>query len=620
MGIINRWYEILRIFLARDRLTVEELQEQLKLTPHTIKNNIKLLNNELIGIAQIHQDKTKYYIKINDFEQLDKIMSGSFKKDSDFNSSSKRIAYILKKLLFSKDYHVITDFAEELSVSRNTVNNDLKRARDLLKEYNVSIDSTAGKGIRIIGDALDKRLVYINLVQDYFHNIFISDGATNQLLQILSEDHISKKTINLLIKAIDVLSGAIQLDDHLNQPIPFYNNFFEDSTVFEKIIYFIESYYNISLSQYERDFISFPLNLNNTNHRDKKLKKEQTYLSRIFIHMVESIEASFVIELDRNFLYSEMSNHLNHLINRSIFHIPPNEIFFGEVEKKYPFSFEVAKVAADSIESDINCVINSTEVDYLTLYFEMALRSKTEPANLNVAIISNAGQGAVNIIQRQIDSIIGNDTQFTHFTETSYLEADLTKYFVIFTSIPLKNTPEAVPVIRISNILSNQWLNEELEKVIATNPNLINSTLYDVYNLDDSKDYITNLLFIIDQLQQQGLVNEEFKQRIIKREKKQLTIFDNGIAFPHEVNPKSDHITFALGVFDTEYVVNDDEINLMIVVAVPENLTPDNEQKLIELYDLIFRLTGDRHFKEDIASIRSKEEFIEYLENRRLSL
>jgi len=620
MSIINRWYEILELLLSRDTLTSKEIEDKLQLTPYTIKNNIELLNNELIGIAHIYEKDKNYHIKIEDFTQLQKIMSGSLKKESDFNSSSKRVAYILKELFLNKGYHIITNFAEELSVSRNTINNDLKAARELLKNYEVSIDSTTGKGIRLTGSVLDKRIVYMNLVQDYFDFEFINEDSVSHLLKILSNYNINEKLINRILKAVDVLIGSIQLGEKLEQPIAYYSNIVEESLVFEEIIYTIESYYELSLSQYERDFVSFPLNLNNTNQYKKTSETSHNYLVDIFNHMVEKIEDSFVIELDRELLYSKISNHLFHLINRSIFDVAPQEIFYGEVEKKYPFSFEIAKVSASSIESDINREIDLIEVNYLTLYFEMVLRDTWDSMNMNVAIISDAGIGATNIIQRQIDSVIGKGTQFTHFSESNYLEAELSEFFVIFTAVPLKNPPKAVPIIRISNILSDQWLSKELEKVIVTNPNLINSTLTDVYTLDHNKDYMTNLLFLIDQLQDEKLVDEEFKQRIIKREEKQLTVFDNGIAFPHEVNPGSERITLNVGIFEEEYIINHEHINMMLLLAVPDNLTESNEQKLMELYDLIFRLSNDHNFKQDISSINNRIDFIEYLENRRLSL
>ena len=621
MGIVNRWYEILKLLLAHDQLTLEDFQRNFSFTPHTLKNSIKLLNEELAGVAHIHHQQNHYSLRIYDFEQLDRIMSGSLKQESDFNSSSKRIAYILKELIFSDDYRVITNIAEDLSVSRNTVNSDLRTARQMLESYDVTIESLTSKGIRLIGDVLDKRLVYYNLVQDYFPYQFLEEKAINQILMIQDEHRMSKETTTLLMKTIDILVGSIQFGSYLEHPIMNFSNHMENTEIFNSIIHFVETYYSISLSQYEQDFLSFPLNLNNINRNNHQLEHgEAPYLQQIFNNMLDRIQQSFMVDIDRQFLYTEMSIHLLYLINRSVFRIKPNEMFFGEIEKKYPFSYEIAKVAASSIEKDIDRHIYLTEVDYLTLYFEMTLRRTTHRQSLNVAIISNTGHGTANIIRRQIERVVGDGTKFTQFSEDNYLNADLTQFFVIFTTIPLQQTPDAVPVIRIANIFSDQWLNEQLQKVKATNSKLINSMLFELYHLDPVQDYITKLLFMIEELQSVGLVDEEFKERILQREGKQATVFDNGIAFPHAINTKSDKITLILGVCGPDYQVNGEDVNLIILLAVPKVLSDENETKLFELYDVIFRMATEVNFKEEICQLEDKAAFIDYIENRRLSL
>jgi len=308
-----------------------------------------------------------------------------------------------------------------------------------------------------------------------------------------------------------------------------------------------------------------------------------------------------------------------YLINRSIFHVKPNEMFFGELEKKYPFSFEVAKVAAHSISTDIKRQITGAEIDYLTLYFEMTLRRTKQDLSLNVAIISNTGHGTANIIRRQIERILGDGTNFTQLSEDNYLKEDLSQFFVIFTTIPLQEVPDIVPIIRIANIFSDQWLSDQLQRVKATNTKLIDSILFDLNHLDTNKSYECNLNFMIDDLKEAEIVDEAFKDRIMAREKKQPTIFDNGIAFPHAINSQSQNITLTIGVCSPDYHVGDDKVNLIILLAVPESLSSENETKLFELYDVIFRMANENNFKEDIYEMFEKSDFIEYIERRRLS-
>lgn len=249
----------------------------------------------------------------------------------------------------------------------------------------------------------------------------------------------------------------------------------------------------------------------------------------------------------------------------------------------------------------------------------MTLRRTKKDLSLNVAIISNTGHGTANIIRNQIERIVGDDTNFTQFSEDSYLHADLNDFFVVFTTIPLQSVPDTVPIIRIANIFSDQWLSDQLQKVKATNTKLIDSMLFELYHLDTNFDYLWNLNFMIDELLEGEIVDNQFKKRILDREANQATIFDNGIAFPHAINKKSPNITLTIGVCSNNYVVNEEVVNLIILLAVPESLTSDNETKLFELYDIIFRMANESNFKQDIYKMFEKSDFIEYIEKRRLS-
>ncbi|MFR0813037.1 MAG: hypothetical protein ACLSIL_00215 [Enterococcus casseliflavus] len=56
----------------------------------TVKSSIDLLNEELIGIAKIVQRKKSYSIEVEDAEEFELILAGKLKKETDFNSASKR--------------------------------------------------------------------------------------------------------------------------------------------------------------------------------------------------------------------------------------------------------------------------------------------------------------------------------------------------------------------------------------------------------------------------------------------------------------------------------------------------------------------------------------------------
>ena len=57
---------------------------------------------------QIISQDDKLMLEVYDYTELERILSGGLKRESDFNSSSKRIAYLLKRLIESTSLFLLT--------------------------------------------------------------------------------------------------------------------------------------------------------------------------------------------------------------------------------------------------------------------------------------------------------------------------------------------------------------------------------------------------------------------------------------------------------------------------------------------------------------------------------
>ena len=95
MALINRWYQLLQQFMTHDRLSLNELQKITDTSPQTTKKTIQLLNDQMEHIAMIKEIDQIYSLKIMDSKQFSEIMNGSLKQQTDFNSSTKRIAVLI---------------------------------------------------------------------------------------------------------------------------------------------------------------------------------------------------------------------------------------------------------------------------------------------------------------------------------------------------------------------------------------------------------------------------------------------------------------------------------------------------------------------------------------------
>lgn len=190
MTLVNRWYQLLKLLVTHKKVSIQEVQKEIKTSNQTIKKDIGELNEEIAGIAKIIQKNKHFELEIYDFDFFDEIMQGKLKTASDFNSASKRIAYLLNRLIETEDFLRMDDLSEEVGVSRGTVVKDLKTLKEMINDFDVKITGTPNKGLRIIGDELELRLLLFYFVSPYF-----SETKTEQFLEEKQAiKHFQKKT------------------------------------------------------------------------------------------------------------------------------------------------------------------------------------------------------------------------------------------------------------------------------------------------------------------------------------------------------------------------------------------------------------------------------------------
>jgi len=193
MGILNaRMQQILQLLLSTDELqTSGEIATNLQLSSKTIQNEMKELNNLLSdNIATIDSYRGKgYLLRIFDEEQFKHFL----RKDTDKNDQviptepEARMQFLMEKLLLQTSYLKIDDLADELFVSRSTLQSDINDVRKIVKTYHLSLEQKPNYGIKITGNEMDIRFCISEYV--FNHKSDLSDQIT-ELIEILPSNEI----------------------------------------------------------------------------------------------------------------------------------------------------------------------------------------------------------------------------------------------------------------------------------------------------------------------------------------------------------------------------------------------------------------------------------------------
>lgn len=618
MAVVNRWYRILELLVTQQRLTLEEMRSDLNVSLSTLQKSIEQLNELLDSDLQIKQEGQLVSLEVYDYRRLEDILAGSLRKESDFNSSSKRTSYLIKRLVRSSQPLLIDDLAEEIGVSRTTINKDLRQVKELAAAYQVNILGRPNRGLEVSGSELNLRLFYIHHVYAYFDSDSLTEESQSFLEDLYQTFKLPKKTQELLTKVIAITIARLRRQQQLQQPLAYFTNELADSDLVHQLIYHIEMNYHLSLSQYEQDFISYPLHIQYIDGLPYRPSPSRELLA-LFQKMVQRVKETLLVTFNEESLYVEMHRHLKFLLHRLIFHVQANDIFHGDIPNKYPLAFEMAKVAGQELQQSFGYQLAISELSYLALYFEMALREEESEKQLRtrkIAVVCTTGRGTANMICRQLRRVLGQEISISQYSEEEFNPLEDDDYFAIFTTIPLKLTGLKSPVVHLTNLFDDQWLQDEWKRVNRYHQKNLETITLRFIRLSDEASYQAYLEKMVASLEKEGLVDSQFLNRTLDRELQQSTIFGNGIGFPHTINQKEGQTILILAVLDPIHQEGAEQVEFIFLVAIPQQVEGQMEAELLELYDDIFRISSDSSLKGDLKKVMTEAEFLAFTRSK----
>ena len=538
------------------------LSQEIGCSTKTIQNEIKEVNKELKNCEIVSIRGIGYKIEGN----LDDIDI----KNSDLYDYD-RVEYIIKKIInlssTDKDTIKLEDLADSMYVSLSTVKNDLKEVKKILNEYNLKISSKHKQGICIEA----------------------------------SEEDIIKFIINYSNK----VDNSLSIKDFLN------NNIIENLFSIKKILLDTLSYENMILTDNEFknivNYISIYLSRNNTNQSDfikeyiKKYKSkkekpisedEQLLIRKAIKEFCRDLNIATSINLSHDKIFEEcLFNHICNLYKRADLGINQHEITAGEIKLKYPFPFELGKIAKKTIEKNLNMEISEDEVENIALHIGGALEridKRDEKKVYKTIIVCTSGVGTSMLIKSKLENIFKGKLEIIKVIP-SYLIDYINVLDIDFVISTVEVNLENINVIKVSPMLTDKEI-KLIEKYIETENVYID---LDIQNLFSSELFFKDIKAetrsqVIDimskKLVEKGYIDDTMRQSYFERETIATTEIGNMVAIPHGAKGEVYENKVAIGILKEPISWEVGKVRLVIMLALDKEKILDYEEVFSKIY------------------------------------
>lgn len=629
----TRKKQLLKLLIGEQQpITGEQLAKSIQVTSRTVRNDIKeieqLFEDESAG-AVIHSIRGRgYQLDITDDDTFKCFIQMTVEGDEPIPVEPEdRVHYLVRKFLLSSEYLKIEDLANELYVSRSTMQNDIKDAKVILNKYQLDLAKRPNYGLRVSGK--EKRIRYAISELLFKRTVTSGDGRYQQdwLLPVKQMEKIQNIVLKQL-KAVQLNLSDIALNNlvvHIaiacrriesEQYVKLVN---QDEVDIQKkkeydvakaIIREIEQIFKITFPAIEISYVAMHLlgtklfldtdGINIKNNFDKDI------LSTVE-KMVSRVEGVMKIGIiDDQELIAAIGIHLKPAIHRYKNHMNVHNPMLEAIKVNYPIAFDAGVIASHVIEEDFNIKVDENEIGYIALHFGAAIeRAKLQSKPKRCLIVCTTGLGSSQLLLYKIKAKFSNQltiigaTQLHNLTQYSKENVDF-----IVSTVPLPDSIN-IPHIVIDTLLGNEELDKIEEMFDGTKKSVVDHYLNPdlVYlNLDlSTPEEVIN--FLGTELIRKGYTEKGIAESVMEREKAASTSYGNLVAIPHPLESKTNRTFWTIATLKESIEWSGNQVQFVCLLHVSDK----NKENLDPMYSSLMSFIDNRHVIEEILAATNVE-------------
>lgn len=620
---------------TNEKISVNDLSKTFFVSRRTIFNDLNCLDKFLNSSGyKILRDDDGIILKKVDLNKCQEIDVYDF-------YSSNRSLFLLKNILFDKinDIYALesilyvsySTIIKDINYINNFYFNDISSKLSIIKDE-IIIDSSEEQIQRIyvkFNETIFKKLRLMLIEsKDLYRNYYkiLSNSYGNDLVlkvknilytylthnsKVLAEyyfDNIINYLIVLVYRKINVeyedfkYKGNLKID--LVEPA-------------KQILNIIENKFNIKFSVGEYRYFYDILKANNIKNNNDIDKNEISYIVNTFLKALSEL---LKINLTNDYiLVDQLEKHFPSMIDRLNNDISIDNPFIDEIKNEYSTLFNSIWLVIIMNQDLFTYSLNDQEIGLLTIYIQSSIDRNNTKGNV-ILNVQNKYHN-YNYMLNRIKKVLPNANITVKYGKIDP-EDDSDMIIVTENDVDYGD----IPTVKVTPIISEKDLKRIATKYYSSIfKDKSYASLKNVHNiLDILSNYFSEELsffredfktryemmdFAINKLVSLNIVDNRYRESILKREKMGNTSVGYLIATPHG-NPdfvKKSCILFLSNIRTVNW--DGEKVNIMIMV----NINREDILDIRTIFNFIYEISQDKDFIYELLQVKGYKEFLELI-------
>lgn len=473
----NRMIPFVKLMMQQnDYMKSEEIIKSLSISARTLRDDLAKYKQYFKdhGIVIESKHGTGYRLVVVDENKYYDLITKLLKEEEDAQRllpvyPEDRITYLIKLFLSTKEYVKLDDIADQMFISRSTLQSDMKEVKERLQFFHIDLISKPGHGLKIEGSEMHLRSC---ISQYFFHteamdDLFLKrnhmDAQQSRIRDILfdtlNETDFRLTDIGFQNLIIHISIALLRIHEPIKDSLD-YGELKQNKEyqIAQQLIHRINEAFDVHLEEVETFYITIHLMGKKTMqyHKEYAITQEiETLLEKIF----KTIMIQYGYDFSSDFeLYTVLALHFQPMLNRLRYGLMIQNPLLDEIKQENTAAFEIAVLAAQVIEEQMSFLLSEAEIGYLALHFALAMErvNKQYQRKKNILIVCASGAGSSQILLYKIKQRFKDYLDKTTVIELYKLKTiDQTQYDLILSTVPIPFTT-SIPVIQVQYFLNGK--------------------------------------------------------------------------------------------------------------------------------------------------------------------
>lgn len=566
-------------------VTSDELAEFSKCTTRTIRNRVAKINQnqpELISTSHLGY-------QLN--EEVKLPVSGT---------EDRKSRIFLELLKHSSEGVDFYELAEKLFISESTLKNDIQQLKKEITNEAIQIIFEQ-EYIKLTGPERAKRRYLISLLyneSDLQEKLkasiqqmigYISLEKLQQTIQNVLSDHniqINQYSLNNMVLHFAISIERIRQGHSLKKSLndnPTQSN--AEFLIAEEISNKLAQQYDIHFSHAELEQLSLLF----IGMQNETLTKQNSHQLSNFVDqkiitalqdVLTEVEQTYLVELHDEEFFNKLAIHLQSLYYRSHYETFTRNSSLLDLKTAYPLTYDLAVYISSLIQDRLDIWFNDDEISFIALHIGSFLETQKHFRNqVTIQLIVNDYHDIAENLSKQIEERFG---ETINLLVAEKWKAANGNYDLLLTT-DRETASEYAGSVFIHPFLTNKDVKKIEKRINSLKSQRETRRMYQAIE----KFILPELYFnqidpaglepfeirkqINQRMIEEDFVDDQFFERVEKRERMSPTSFPSGIAVPHSVELEAQRSGVAIMTLQEPLVWADHTIKLIAYIAINKN-------------------------------------------------